>query len=45
MAFDFKKEFKKLYAPKTEPSIIDVPKMKYLAVQGKGNPNAEDGEY
>ena len=45
MIFDFKKEFKELYAPKTKPSIIDVPKMKYLAVQGKGNPNAEDGEY
>ena len=45
MAFDFKKEFKELYAPKTKPSIIDVPKMKFLAVRGKGNPNAEEGEY
>lgn len=45
MAFDYKKEFKELYAPKTTPSIVDVPKMNYLAVRGKGNPNAEDGEY
>ena len=45
MAFDFKKEFKELYQPKTEPSIVDVPKMNYLAVRGKGNPNDEDGAY
>lgn len=45
MAFDFKKEFKEFYQPKTEPSIVDVPKMNYLAVRGKGNPNDEDGAY
>lgn len=27
------------------PSIVDVPKMKYIAVRGKGNPNDENGEY
>jgi len=27
MAFDFKKEYKELYMPKTEPEIIDVPQM------------------
>lgn len=45
MAFDYKKEFKKLYQPKKSPSIVEVPKMNYLAVRGKGNPNAEQGEY
>ena len=45
MAFDFKKEYKEFYAPKTKPNIIDVPEMKYLAVSGKGDPNTEDGEY
>lgn len=45
MAFDYKKEYKEFYMPKNKPSIIDVPKMNYIAVRGKGNPNDEDGEY
>ncbi len=45
MAFDFKKEYKEFYAPKNKPSIVDVPSMNYLAVRGKGDPNAPDGEY
>jgi hypothetical protein len=43
--FEFIKEYKELYQPKTTPSIIDVPEMLFLAVDGKGNPNDEDGEY
>lgn len=42
MAFDFKKEYKRIYIPKKEPEIIKIPKMKYIAVRGKGNPNDED---
>ncbi|MBF1034909.1 MAG: GyrI-like domain-containing protein [Candidatus Nanosynbacter sp.] len=45
MAFDFKKEYKEYYLPKNKPSIIDVPKMNYIAVRGKGNPNEENGDY
>lgn len=45
MAFDFKKEFKEFYMPKNKPEIVNVPKMNYIAVRGKGNPNEEDGEY
>ena len=45
MAFDFKKEYKKYYLPKNKPSIVDVPKMNYIAVRGKGNPNEENGDY
>ena len=45
MAFDFKKEYKEFYLPKTKPSIIEIPKMNYIAVRGKGNPNEENGEY
>ncbi len=45
MAFDYKKEYKEFYLPKAQPSIVDVPKMNYIAVRGKGDPNAEDGEY
>ena len=42
MAFDFKKEYKKIYMPKKEPEIINIPKMKYIVVRGKGNPNDEE---
>ena len=45
MAFDFKKEYKEYYLPPKTPTIVTVPKMNYLAVRGKGNPNEEDGEY
>ena len=42
---DYKKEYKDLYLPKSEPMIIDVPKMQFVAVEGVGNPNDENGEY
>ena len=45
MAFDFKKEFKKFYKPSENPEIIEIPKMNFIAVRGKGNPNEREGEY
>ena len=45
MAFDFKKEYKEFYMPKNQPGIVTVPKMNYIAVRGKGDPNQEDSEY
>ena len=45
MAFDFKKEYKDLYLPKTKPELIDVPPMSFIAVAGTGNPNEENGSY
>ena len=45
MAFDYKKEYKEFYMPKEKPSVVTVPKMKYIAVRGHGDPNAEGGEY
>lgn len=45
MAFDYKKEYKEFYAPGNKPAIVTVPKMNYVAVRGKGDPNAENGEY
>ncbi|MCL2112285.1 MAG: GyrI-like domain-containing protein [Clostridiales bacterium] len=41
-AFDFKKEYKGLYLPKTEPGVIDVPKMVFIMVDGKGDPNTSE---
>lgn len=45
MAFDYKKEYKEFYLPKDKPSIIEIPKMNYIAVRGKGDPNIKDGDY
>ena len=45
MAFDFKKKYKEFYMPKNKPEIVDVPRAKYIAVRGKGNPNEVGGEY
>lgn len=45
MAFDYKKEYKEFYMPKNKPSIVEIPKMNYIAVRGKGNPNDENSEY
>ncbi len=45
MAYDFKKEQKEIYKPSSKPSIINIPKMNYIAIRGQGNPNYEDGEY
>ena len=45
MAYDFKKEFRGLYRPSGKPGVVTVPPMSYVAVRGKGDPNAEGGEY
>lgn len=45
MAFDYKKEYKEFYLPKDKPSFVTVPPMNYLAVRGKGDPNAASDEY
>lgn len=37
--FDFKKEYKGLYLPKNKPEIIDVPTMRFIMVDGNGDPN------
>ena len=45
MAFDYKKEYREFYMPKSEPGIVTVPRINYIAVRGRGDPNREDGEY
>lgn len=45
MAFDFKKEYKEFYLPKSQPQLITVPPMNYIAVRGVGDPNEEGGAY
>ncbi len=45
MTFDFKKEYRDLYNPKAKPSVIEVPPMRFLTVEGSGDPNEEGGTY
>lgn len=45
MAFDYKKEYKEFYLPPKKPSLVTIPPMNFVAVQGKGDPNEPDGEY
>jgi len=42
MPIDFKKECKDLYQPKSTPSIVDVPEMVFIAIDGKGDPNTSE---
>ena len=38
--YDFKKEKKDLYYPSDKKvSVVDVPRMKFLMIDGKGDPN------
>lgn len=42
MKYEWKKEEKNIYLPKDKPTLVQVPKTKYLCIKGKGNPNGED---
>jgi len=42
---DYKKEYKDLYVPKQKPTMVDVPTMTFIMVNGSGNPNIEGVEY
>ena len=45
MAFNFKKEYKQFYVPKNKPEIVTIPKTNFIAIEGQGDPNEEDGAY
>jgi hypothetical protein len=38
---DYKKIYKELYAPKTVPAVLQVPPIRFVMAQGKGDPNEE----
>lgn len=40
MPLDFKKTQKEWYQPKTTPTIVDVPEMTFITVDGSGDPNS-----
>ena len=35
---DFKRELRELYAPGGEPTIVDVPELAYVMLDGHGDP-------
>lgn len=45
MPFDYKKEYKEFYLPPAKPGLIEIPAMRYLAMDGQGDPNEPEGEY
>jgi len=42
MAVDFKKTQKELYQPGAKPSIIEVPEMVFIMIDGRGDPNTSE---
>lgn len=42
MKHEWRKHEKEIYAPKTKPEQINVPKYSYFAIKGKGNPNNDE---
>ena len=45
MAFDFKTACPALYRPGPTPELLAVPPLRFLSVQGEGDPNQPDGAY
>jgi len=39
---DYKKTQKDLYQPKTTPSVVDIPEMIFIMVDGQGDPNTSE---
>jgi len=42
MKYEWKKQEKDLYLPQETPTVITIPKHKFFAIKGKGNPNEAD---
>lgn len=38
MAFDYKKEYKEFYLPPKQPTLVTIPPMNFVAVQGERGP-------
>ncbi|MBU5438074.1 GyrI-like domain-containing protein [Tissierella sp. MSJ-40] len=42
MKHEWRKHEKELYVPKDKPQLLTIPKQKFFAIKGKGNPNDVD---
>lgn len=41
MKHEWRKREKSIYLPKAKPELIDVPKYRFLTIEGEGNPNSD----
>lgn len=41
LKYEWKKQDKELYLPKSSPTVLDVPTIKFFTIKGTGNPNSE----
>lgn len=41
MKHEYRKHEKELYGTKVKPTLLDVPKHKFICIKGEGNPNGE----
>jgi hypothetical protein len=41
MKHEWRKKEKELYIPKTKPTYINIPELKYITIKGEGNPNSD----
>ncbi|ALV22407.1 GyrI-like domain-containing protein [Carnobacterium antarcticum] len=39
MKYEWRKKDKNIYLPKEQPTIVTLPKIQYLMIEGEGNPN------
>lgn len=42
MKIDYKKDFKDIYMPKEQPTIVEIPIMNFISLEGEGDPNREE---
>jgi hypothetical protein len=41
MKYEWRKQDKEFYLPKSSPALVDIPAMKFFTIKGTGNPNSE----
>lgn len=42
MKYEWRKQEKDIYLPKTKPELVDIKEAKYICIKGVGNPNDEE---
>lgn len=42
MKYEWRKKEKNYYIPKNKPEIVEIKKLKFIQIKGKGNPNNEE---
>ena len=45
MKHEWRKHEKEIYLPKQIPTLVKIPKFKFITIKGQGNPNSKDFEH